>query len=122
MSFSNIKYYQSFVTNLKTMYNNGLGSLDEEELRNLFSRGYYSIYLHARDTLNIDPELYNSHESVIRQIPNQHTKRTLQKFKKLRKNADYDEPDFIQPHSQITNLFSVVDQILNFTKEQLEAR
>lgn len=122
MSFSNIPYYKPFIQQLNEKYDAGSGVLTEEELRNLFSRAYYTILLHCRDTLDITTTLYSSHDTIIKSIPNVYTKRALQNLKKSRKQADYDEEDFLSNHSKIMSLFTQVDQILSFSKDQLKSK
>ena len=122
MSFSNIPYFKPFVLSLESKYQSNNNSLSEEELRNLFSRAYYTLFLYCRDTLSIDPQLNDSHDSIIKEIPNIFTRNTLRKLKKIRKNADYDENTFISNHSQILSLFRDIKKILSFTKEQLESK
>ncbi len=121
MSLSSIPYFKPFISSLELKYNNN-NSLSEEEIRNLFSRAYYTIFLYCRDTLFIEPSLNDSHDNIIKAIPNIFTKNTLIRLKKFRKEADYEEPSFMSNRSNILSLFRNVDTILSFSKEQLESK
>jgi len=120
MSFSSIPYFEPFITSLELKYQNT--SLSEEELRNLFSRAYYTLFLYCRDTLSITPQVYDSHDNIINKIPNTFAKNTLRKLKNIRKKADYEEDTFTSNHAIILSLFRNVKTILSFTKEQLESK
>jgi uncharacterized protein (UPF0332 family) len=121
MSFSNIRYYKHFIDLLELKYKDNRNSLSEGEIRNLFSRGYYTIFLRCRDTLSINVTINSSHDNIIKAIPNRFTKNTLTKLKKFRKEADYEEPDFLSNNSEILSLFRNINLILSFSKEQLES-
>ena len=122
MSFSSIPYFKPFVTSLELKYQSNNNFLSEEELRNLFSRAYYTLFLYCRDTLSINPQLNDSHDNIIKEIPNIFARNTLRKLKKIRKDADYEENTFVSNHSKILSLFRDIKTILSFTKEQLEAK
>jgi len=122
MSFSSIPYFKPFITSLELKYQSNNNFLSEEELRNLFSRAYYTLFLYCRDTLSIIPQLNDSHDNIIKEIPNIFAKNTLRKLKKFRKDADYEENTFVSNHSKILSLFRDIKTILSFNKEQLEAR
>lgn len=93
MAFSD-NYYQEIVnTWIKAFLKN---TANELLLRNILSRGYYTMYLHCRDIHDVDLKMTNfnitdeSHMSIIRMISDQGIQTFVHTYKKYRERADYD--------------------------------
>lgn len=93
MAFSD-RYYQEIVnTWIEDFLQN---TANELLLRNILSRGYYTMYLHCRNIHDVDLKMTGftttdeSHMSIIRMISDQGVQTLVHTYKKYRERADYD--------------------------------
>ena len=72
MSFKDIKYFQKYVSTSISKYNSNPQAFLESDIRSIFSRAYYTIFLHCRDELGLEYDTQLSiHAEVKKQIQNE---------------------------------------------------
>ena len=120
MQFQDVPYYKPLVDELILQFESNKTSFPQEKIRDIFSRGYYTILLHCRDSLEVsDNSFGSSHDNIINAVSNRYTKRTLRRLKNDRKNADYINNNFIKRYPDVLALKRDIEQILAFTEREL---
>lgn len=90
MSFKDIKYFQNQVVSDVLKYKVNPADFCEARIRSIFSRAYYTIFLHCRDVLGLE---YNKelsvHKTVKNNITNSDINKLFHEHHETRKKMDY---------------------------------
>ncbi|WP_066403108.1 hypothetical protein [Aliarcobacter cryaerophilus] len=90
MAFKDIKYFQELVISDIEEYKKNPTKFSEGRIRSIFSRAYYTIFLHCRDELNLE---YNTelsvHHTVKKEILNSEINKIFHTHHQTRKEMDY---------------------------------
>jgi len=122
MQFKHTKYYKPLVDELIIEFESKKTTFPQEKIRDIFSRGYYTILLHCRDVLNVDDCSSSSHDCIINAVCNTYTKRMLRVLKQDRVRADYKNNDFEKKYTEALSLKRNIEKILSFTEVELNKR
>lgn len=91
MSFKDINYFQNFVNSEVIAYRTNPKSFCEGKIRSIFSRAYYTIFLHCRDELGLEynEEEASVHKAVKENIKNTEINKIFHEHNKTRRKMDY---------------------------------
>ena len=125
MSFKDIKYFKNQVESDISKYKVKPTDFCEARIRSIFSRAYYTIFLHCRDVLDLE---YNNELSIHRTVKDKITNSTINKLfhehHQTRKKMDYNNInlDLSNTGKLLRDLNSIkrdMNLILSLTKEDL---
>lgn len=125
MSFKDNKYFKDLVISEITQYKLNPTSFTEAKIRSIFSRAYYTIFLHCRDELELE---YNDelsiHQTVKSNIKNLEINQLFHEHHKTRKKMDYNNLsiDLTSTGKLVKDLDSIrrdMNRILSLKKEDL---
>ncbi len=125
MSFKDIKYFQKYVSTSISKYNSNPQAFLESDIRSIFSRAYYTIFLHCRDELGLEYDTQLSiHAEVKKQIQNERIQKLFHSYHEKRKKMDYNNVSIDMGNiGKLTSELKAIERdmnyILNLNKDQL---
>ena len=125
MSFKDIKYFQKYVSTSISKYNSNPQAFLESDIRSIFSRAYYTIFLHCRDELGLEYDTQLSiHAEVKKQIQNERIQKLFHSYHEKRKKMDHNNVSIDMSNiGKLTSELKAIERdmnyILNLNKDQL---
>ena len=113
MSFKDIKYFQNLVISDINNYQRNPKEFCEGRIRTIFSRAYYTIFLHCRDELGLE---YNTelsvHSTVKKNILNSDINKIFHEHHETRRKMDYNNVSL-----ELNNTGKLVRELISIRRD-----